>query len=139
MAQGSNKLMSIDCTPIWRSIVRSPGLKAFFNILSVVLSSVFASALVTEITVDGHIVWLLFYKAVSFYILFLICILIFVYNRILYLFETNVLKFMDVNYCNAYMRSKYIPEYADYCTLKIRSGQIEDFKKATEDLKELLQ
>lgn len=90
----------------------SPLGKTFGFFISVILSGVFSGALITEITIEGNLDWSTVHEAKSFYVLLGLLIVIYVYNRFLYQEEQSVRKFLDNDYCRAYVKSKALPELA---------------------------
>ena len=117
------------------TFTESPEWKATLSIVLSIVTGILSGPFVTEITVDGRLLWRSFYKAHSFYLLVVLSILIFIYNRFLYLREKDIEKFRDAEYCLAYMRSKCLPEAADRFIAKIRDGDLDEFRKAMDEVK----
>ena len=94
---------------MWQKIVRtilgSPALKTSASVGSTVITGVLCGTFVTEITVNGAIEWSLFHKSVSFYVLLAVAVVLYVYNKSVYRFEMDVMRFADTEYCMAYVRS----------------------------------
>lgn len=122
-----------------RTVFQSPALKTFFSALSLVATGVLASAFVVEINTPTGLVWSNFYRAKSFYGLFVLFLLLFFYNRALYEFETDVDRFLDKDYCTAYMRSQCLPEAAERYRQAIRTGAIGELERAMDELRRVLQ
>lgn len=106
------------------NIIKYPEVKTIFFVFSVIISGVLCSAFVTEITIDGFLNWSLFYKATSFWIVLIYAILIYLYNRIVYKYEKNILKFLDDDYCVAYIRQQCLPELVDKYKKDLKLGKL---------------
>jgi hypothetical protein len=119
-------------------VMESPGWKTFFSVVTPILTGVFSGTFILEITGQQGIEWLLFYKAKSFYVLVALTLVIFFYNRALYLREIETSKFSDVEFCIAYMRSKCLPEAAAKFREKIRDGQGGELIEVMQELKKSL-
>lgn len=118
--------------------MESPGWKTFFSVVIPILAGVFSGSFILEITGQQGIEWLHFYKVKSFYALVVLTLIIFFYNRALYLREVETNKFSDVEFCIAYMRSKCLPEAAAKFREKIRQGQGGELIEVMEELKKSL-
>lgn len=81
---------------------------------------------------------MLFYKIKSFYVLLLISAAVYLYYRALYLYEKNIEKFLDDDYCLAYMRSKCLPEAAERYKELIRNGQGGEWVTAMKEFEKIL-
>ena len=120
------------------TILESPGWKTFFSVVIPIVVGVLSGIFVTEIaTIDG-LDWSLFYKAKSFYGLIVISMVVYAYYRAVYLYEKNLEKFIDDDYCRAYMRSKCLPEAAERYKEKIRSGEGGELEAAMEEFERIL-
>ena len=119
-------------------VIESPGWRTVFSFLVPVLTGVLSGAFITEITVKGIVTWGLFYKVSSFYGLLVTSICMYLYNKEVYLFEKQVSKFSDADYCTAYVRSKCLPEAAEKYKQLIRSGNGGELKQAMDELKKVL-
>ena len=71
--------------------------------ISVFLSGILCSAFVAEITTKDGLLWGDFYKKWTFWFIVLYLLLVFSYNVFIYRAEKSVEKFMDENYCKAYV------------------------------------
>ncbi len=120
------------------NIVESPTWRTVFSFVIPLVTGVLSGAFVTEITVNGVITWGLFYKANSFYGLIALSLCMYWYNKAVYLFEKQVSKFSDADYCTAYVRSKCLPEAADRYRQLIREGNGGELKQAMDELKKVL-
>jgi hypothetical protein len=87
---------------------------------------------------NGLINWSLFYKANSFYGLIILSICMYLYNKSVYLYENQVSKFADADYCTAYVRSKCLPEAAEKYKESIRTGNGGELKQAMDELRKVL-
>lgn len=120
------------------AILESPGWKTVFAFTLPILAGVLSGSFVTEITENSVIVWKSFYKSNSFYALLVLALIAYIYNRSVYLFEREILRFLDTDYCLAYVRSKCLPEAADRYKELIRTGDVGQLKQAMDELKKVL-
>lgn len=102
------------------------------------IAGVLSGIFVSEITTDGIVVWKEFYKAKSFYSLLLLTFLMYQYNKAVFLYEKELSKFLDSDYCIAYMRSKCLPEAAERYKELIRNGEVGELKQAMDEIKKVL-
>lgn len=123
---------------IKEAIIESPGWRTFFAFVVPIVSSIFTGLFVTEVTVAGEIDWASFYKAKSFYGLIVIGICLYLYNKTIYLHDREISRFLDSDYCTAYMRSKCLPEAAEKYKQLIRDGDGGELKQAMDELKRIL-
>ncbi len=119
-------------------ILESPGCRTFFSAVIPIVAGVLSGTFVLEITTSNGLAWRIFYKAHSFYALFVLSLGIYWYNRALYLYEREVQRFLDADYCVAYMRSKCLPEAAQRYKELIRSGAGGELKQAMDELRKIL-
>jgi hypothetical protein len=119
-------------------IFDSPGLRTFFSAVMPILASLFAGTFVLEITTPHGLAWGMFYRVHSFYALVVLSIVIYSYNRELYRHEREIARFLDNDYCVAYMRSKCLPEAADRYRELIRNGVGGEFERAMNELRKIL-
>jgi hypothetical protein len=119
-------------------ILESPGWKTFFLVVIPALVGVLSGTLVAEITVAGQLDWSLIFRAGSFYCLSVVVLLSYLYYRAIYLHEREVLRFLDDDYCRAYMRSKCLPEAAERYKASIRAGDKKELVNAMRDLEKIL-
>jgi hypothetical protein len=89
-------------------------------------------------TTSRGVAWALFYKAWSFYALLFLCVVIYWYKRELYLHEREIQRFLDSDYCIAYMRSKCLPEAAERYKELIRTGFGGELIQAMDELRKIL-
>ena len=113
----------------------SPSARTAASIVSAVGIGVFSNTLVAEITTPAGIKWSSFYSTVSFYVVVLFSVLIFLYNRWLYLYESDIQNFRDIEFCIAYARSRLLPEQIERYRQQIRDGNMGDFQAAMDELK----
>jgi len=123
---------------IRENIFESPGWKTFFSSVIPIFSGLFSGIFVFEITTVKGINWKTFYKAKSFYCLLLVILIVYIYNRALFLYEKKTLRFLDNDYCIAYMRSKCLPEAAEKYKELIRHGKGGELKQAMDEMKKIL-
>jgi hypothetical protein len=117
----------------------SPRSKTLAFAISTVASGVLASAFVVEIALPGGgLVWANFYKCTSFYGLVVLLSIDYVLHRSVYIYETEIRRFLDADYCTAYMRSKCLPEAAERYRQLIREGKGGELKQAMDEIKKIL-
>lgn len=119
-------------------ILDSPGCKTIVNVVLPLIAGVLSGTFVSEITQGDKLVWGHFYTAPSFYGLCVLTLVIYWYTRQLYLHEREIDKFLDANYCIAYMRSKCLPEAAERYRDLIRSGNGGELRQAMDELRKIL-
>ncbi|MBK7646969.1 MAG: hypothetical protein IPJ12_07400 [Betaproteobacteria bacterium] len=119
-------------------ILESPGWKTFFSVVIPIVVGVFSGTLVTELTTSTGLNWSVFYKTVSFYGLLIVATISYIYFRAVYMYERQIDRFLDDDYCRAYMRSKCLPEAAERYKELIRSGQKGDLTSAMKEFEKLL-
>jgi hypothetical protein len=117
----------------------SPSARTAASIFSAVGIGVFSNTLVAEITTPSGIKWTLFYSTISFCVVVVLSILTFLYNRWLYLYESDIQNFRDIEFCMAYARSRLLPEHIERYRQQIRNGQMGDFRAAMDELRDALQ
>lgn len=118
--------------------LESPGFRTFFSIILPIFAGVFSGTFVSEITTASGLNWAGFYRTLSFYVLLGLSIFIYWYNRELYHYEKEVSRFIDSDYCIAYMRSKCLPEAAERYKHLIRNGGGGELVAAMDELKRIL-
>ncbi|MFP6798889.1 MAG: hypothetical protein VCA39_07220 [Pseudomonas sp.] len=119
-------------------IVESPGWRTVFAFIAPLAAGVLSGVFVSEITQNSVIVWKELYKAKSFYGLLILSLCMYFYNKAIYLYEREISRFLDADYCTAYMRSKCLPEAAERYKKLIRSGDGGELKQAMDELKKVL-
>jgi len=123
----------------WLDIaLENPGWKTFFSVIIPLFASVLSGTFVVEITDLQGLRWHLFYKAWSFYGLIFLIVIIFYYNRAIYLRELEIMRFSDIEYCIAYMRSKCLPQAAEKYKELIRDGRGDELSQLMAELKKSL-
>ena len=100
-----------------------PEVRTGIFILSVLLSGILCSGFITEITVNGKLEWFTFYRTTTFWLLCVYTILLYMYNRFIYLHEKNILKFLDDDYCKAYIINQCLPEITERYKKDIKDGK----------------
>lgn len=118
--------------------MESPALQTLFSAVFPILAGVLSGTFIVEITVRGSVAWGNFYTAHSFYALCVLSVFIYLYNRELYLYAREVERFLDTDYCMAYMRSKCLPEAAERYKELIRTGVGGELKQAMDELRKIL-
>lgn len=119
-------------------IVESPGWRTVFAFIVPLAAGVLSGIFVAEITKNSVIIWKELYKAKSFYGLLVLSLCMYFYNKAIYLYEREISRFLDADYCTAYMRSKCLPEAAERYKKLIRSGDGGELKQAMDELKKVL-
>ena len=119
-------------------VLNSPELKTLFSVVVPIITGILSGTFIIEITMENDLDWMSFYKANSFYGLLVMVLLIYWYNRIVYQREKTVNRFLDKEYCVAYMRSECLPEAAERYKVLIKNGDGGEFKQAMDELKKIL-
>jgi hypothetical protein len=119
-------------------ILESPGWKTFFSVVIPVIVGILSGMFVVEISHKGGLDWSSFYRAKSFYGLLAMMLLTYGYHRAVFLYEREVLRFLDDDYCRAYMRSKCLPEAAERYKTLIRSGDKGELVGAMKEFEKIL-
>ncbi|WP_236207694.1 hypothetical protein [Pseudomonas tohonis] len=119
-------------------VLDSAGWKIFFSTIIPILSGVFSGSFISEITKNNTILWHDFYTSISFYILLIICTISYFYFKSVYIHERSIEKFLDDDYCRAYMRSKCLPEAAEKYKESIRTGNGGELTNAMRELERVL-
>lgn len=83
--------------------------KTIVFVSSVIISGILCGTFVTEITVNGTLYWKKFNSTISFYLLVLYVVILYLYNRFIYVREKDIFNFLDEDYCKAYIRSRSLP------------------------------
>ena len=99
---------------------------------------VYSGALIADITTPTGLVWRLAIRSISLYILVLLTGFQGWYTRRLLLYERETMRFLDNDYCVAYLRSICLPELALRAQERIRVGQGGEFKQAMDEIKQVL-
>lgn len=120
------------------SILESPGWKTLFSTIIPIIVGILSGVFVAEITIDGFIVWSQAYKAKSAYGLLIVGLASYSYYKAIYLYEKSIEKFLDDDYCRAYMRSKCLPEAAERYKESIRSGNGGELTQAMREFERIL-
>ena len=121
-----------------RRFLDSPVCKTVFGFVLPILSGILASTFISEISTPNGLDWKLARTAKSTYGLILLIIIIYKYQRALFLREKEIRQFLDTDFCIAYMRSQCLPEAAEQYKRKIREGQGGELKQAMDELKKVL-
>ncbi|WP_375583924.1 hypothetical protein [Cyclobacterium xiamenense] len=100
-----------------------PEVRTGIFILSVLLSGILCSGFITEITINGKLEWFTFYKTTTFWLLCAYAVLLYLYNRFIYLHEKNILRFLDDDYCKAYIINQCLPEITERYKKDIKEGK----------------
>lgn len=112
--------------------------KTIMFVLSVIVSGILCGTFVTEITVNGALLWLMFFKTASFYTLLVYIFILYIYNRYIYVEEKNVKIFLDQDYCRAYIRSRSLPammsRYEDLISQGLNSTELVEIQSQLEEL-----
>jgi hypothetical protein len=119
-------------------LMESPGIRTLFSAVFPIVAGVLSGTFIFEITTSTGLAWKLFYGTSSFYALCVLSLVIYLYNRELYLYEQEISRFRDVDYCVAYVRSKCLPEAAERYKELIRNGSGGELKQAMDELRRAL-
>lgn len=108
---------------IKKLLTDKPFIKTIMFFGSVIISGILCSAFVTEITINGTVVWSNFSKATSFWIIILYIIIIYLYNKITYTIDSDIKKYLDLEYCRSYAIKACLPEIAERLKQDIKEGK----------------
>jgi len=125
-------------TLIRTAILESPGWKTFFAVIIPIFVGVLSGTFVTEITSTSGLDWKMSYKAKSLWGLVLIVVFVYAYYRTLYLHNKDIERFLNDDYCRAYMRSKCLPEAAERYKSLIRNGEGGELAEAMHEIERIL-
>jgi|AntRauTorcE11898_2_1112593.scaffolds.fasta_scaffold00258_1 magnesium-transporting ATPase (P-type) len=106
-----------------KNIREHPEVRTGIFVFSVIISGILCSAFVTEISLNGKLIWKDFYKAYTFWGLIVYSIIIYLYNRFIYQFEKNILNFLDDDYCKAYIVQSCLPDLIEKYKTDLKSGK----------------
>lgn len=120
------------------NLLESPGWKTLFAVTIPAIVGVLAGTFVAEISNAGRLDWSATFRAKSLYGLLAMFFLSFLYYRVVYMHEREVRRFLDDDYCRAYMRSKCLPEAAERYKASIRSGDKGELVSAMRELEKIL-
>lgn len=123
---------------IFGYIYKSPAFKTWAFVLSVILSNILGGAFLMEIFIKGVIRWDMFYLTKSFYLIIIWGIVVYVYNRYAYIYEMDIIKFKDNEYCSAYIRSQCLPELAKKYNESIKNGQMSELRNIMQAVKGII-
>lgn len=121
-----------------KCILDSPGCKTVFGFILPIITGILSGTFVSEITTANGLDWKLAKSSKSAYGLIILVYLIYKYYRSIYMREKEVARFLDNDYCVAYMRSQCLPEAAEQYKRIIRDGQGGELKKAMDELGKVL-
>jgi hypothetical protein len=124
--------------PLKAAVLGSPRWRAFFSVAWTLSSGVLCSAFVAEISTPAGLKWSLALSVPSFYAMIGLGLAVFFHTRALYRHETRAERFIDEEYCTAYMRSQCLPEAAERYKALIRKGNIGELERAMEEVKRVL-
>jgi len=127
----------------WNSLrerlIESPAWRTFVSVGTTIAAGVLSGTFVFELITPAGLAWGIFYKTGSFYGLLAVAAITYLYNRAVFLHEQKISRFLDDQYCIAYMRSKLLPEAAEKYREQIRNGAGGELVQATDELKRILQ
>lgn len=106
-------------------LTSNPVAKTVFFVVSTIATGILCSALVTEISNSGNLAWQNFYLASSFLPLVDIIGFDLLYNWITYSGDSDILKFNDDEYTDAYIRKNSIEELSEKVKKDIREGKVD--------------
>ena len=103
-------------------LLESPAWRTMVSVGTTIAAGVLAGTFVYELGTPAGLAWKSYYRTASFYGLLVVALVTYFFNRAVYIHERDVSRFMDDQYCIAYMRSKLLPEAADKYREQIRNG-----------------
>lgn len=120
------------------TLVESPTIRAIIPSLLAAAIGVLSGSLVTEITTPKGLAWNTVHHTFSFYGLIALTFVQVAYSRLMYESDRDVVRFAESEYCIAYLRSRCLPEMANRYQELSRSGEGGEFKRAMDEIKEVL-
>ncbi len=112
------------CNSSFKSRHSNRGLLPAVIDFSLIIAAVLTGAFVFEITVEGVLRWDLFFKTASFYLLTAFAVCTYLYYRFIHTEDdSSVVRFMDDEYCKAYMRKECLPALTKTVNKLIKSGE----------------
>jgi hypothetical protein len=121
-----------------RLMAKSPFVRTTLSLSSTLAASVLSATLIGEMTTQNGIEWTRLTHTVSFYLLLLISVLLYAYHRSLFAYDSHVLKYQDIEYCEAYVRSQCIPEAVSQYRRAMKAGDPDQLKEAKSELRRLV-
>ena len=119
-------------------VVESPAIRTIFFAIFPILFGVFAATFIVEITTPYGLAWATCYKSRSLYFLAILTLVFYWYSRKVYIHDRELNRFLDANYCIAYMRSKCLPQAAERYKELIRNGTGGELQQAMTELRKIL-
>ena len=113
-------------------------MKTFASVSNVILCGVLSGAFIAEISEPTGLQWKTFYWRKSFYGLVVLALFTYLYNRMVYSSEKDILRFADEEYCLAYMRSRCLPAAAERYSVMILTGNGGELERAMEEIRRIL-
>jgi hypothetical protein len=105
-----------------RWIIDSPALKAVVSTIVTALIGIFSGTMIVDITTAKGIAWKSAPSSLSFWVLLVLVVLFCYFQWITYKVETEIDRFRDLEFCQAYIRSQCLPELAGKYKAQIRAG-----------------
>jgi hypothetical protein len=121
-----------------KCVLDSPGCKTVFGFVLPIITGILSGTFVSEITTINGLDWKLAKSSKSAYGLIILVYFIYKYHRTIYMREKEVARFLDNDYCVAYMRSQCLPEAAEKYKRIIKDGQGGELKQAMDELRKVL-
>lgn len=114
---------------IWLSV--NPIIKTLLFLITTVITGVLCSSLVTELSTGNSIEWSHFYKVSSFKPLLLVIVIDFIYNWFANSADSDIMKFTDDEYVNAYIKKHSVDSVISRINEDISNGSLKpsDWKK----------
>jgi ABC-type bacteriocin/lantibiotic exporter with double-glycine peptidase domain len=119
-------------------LFQKPIIKVIINNMFPIIMGVIGGLYTTTITDNSIIDFKSSFKKPIFYILIVMLFVNFTYNYVVYRYEKSLSRFIDDEYCMAYMRSQLIPEFADSYKVRIKNGEITDLEEIMKNFKKAL-
>lgn len=113
-------------------LISNPLLRTISFVVTTVLTGIFCSALVTEMTIDTGIVdYTKIIECPSFKGLATVIIIYLLYNWLTYSYDADMLKYGDVRRINEYIIKNSLPQAAEQIQDRLKDGSLlmEDWRK----------
>jgi len=118
-----------------RKLLDSPFSKALFNVCLLILSGVLTNAYISEINTPSGIDWMKTFHVWISLLLAMFSAFAFLFYYRNYLWETDIEKFKDDKYCEAYIKRHCLGEVVEKFNAQIKKGDFSGFREMKDMLK----
>lgn len=121
-------------TKIKLLIHQSPLLRTLVDVFSLLVFSILSGWFMIEITENGQIMWSMFYKSTSFYLMILSSFLMYFYLRLKFDDIESTERYKDKDYCLAFMRKHNLPAIVKRQSDIVKNGKTGELKNLISEL-----